>query len=134
MCAVPVECAEQVPDIIAPAGSSIVNVMSWPDIDPEIVPRMPELGIPEKLIVPVTFEPFCVSCQLMDPIPAWPIIPPAPSAAVVESVGVPDQVPVTGSAEPGAVGAVELPPHAAVNKPNSATVPNVLNIVTFHQF
>jgi hypothetical protein len=133
MCAVPVECAAQVPDIM-PAGRSIVNVMSWPDIVPDIVPRMLELDIPEKLIVPVTFEPVCVSCQFMEPIPAWPIIPPAPSVLVVESVAVPAQVPVTGSAEPGAVGAVELPPHAAVNKPNSATILEAFNIVTVHPF
>ncbi len=89
---------------------------------------MLELDIPEKLIVPVTFEPFCVSCQFMVPIPACPIMPPVPSAAVVESVGVPDQVPVTATAGLGFVGAVELPPHAAVNKPNSATVQDAFNI------
>ncbi len=128
MCAVPVECAEQVPDIIEPAGRSIVKVMSWPDIVPDSVPRMPELDIPEKPIVPVTFAPFCVSCQVMVPIPACPIIPPVPSAAVVESVAVPDQLPVRVTAGLGFVGAVELPPHAAVNKPNSATVQDAFNI------
>lgn len=89
---------------------------------PEIVPGMAELGTPEKLIVPVTFDPFCVSCQFIVPIPAWPIMP-APSEAVVESVDVPDQVPVAARAEPAAVG--ELPPHAVMSTPNSTTVVSV---------
>ncbi len=92
-----------------------------------------ELGIPEKLIVPVTFEPLCVSCQVRVPIPACPIIPPVPRAAVVESVGVPDQVPVTDIGDPGATGELELPPHAAANKPNSAAVVSAFNMVTIHR-
>ncbi len=121
MCAVPLECAEQLaPPIIEPAGISIVNVMSWPDIIPEKVPRIMLLGIPEKLIEPVTLEPFWVSCQVMLPIPAWPIMPPVPSAAVVESVAVPDQVP-PADVDPGETGELE-PPHAAANEASSSSV------------
>ena len=131
MCAVPLACAEQVPDIIEPTGMSIVNIMSSPTIVPDIVPRIMVLDIPEKLIVPVTFEPVCISCQVMVPIPAWPIIPPVPMMGVVESVAMPAQVPVTDIVEPGAAGKLELPPHAAADKPSSAAAVNALNIVTF---
>ena len=85
------------------------------------------LGIPEKLIEPVRFEPFWVSCQVMMPIPAWPIMPPVPSAGVVESVAVPDQVP-PGDVDPGEVGEFE-PPHAAPNEAsNRSVLVNVLDM------
>ena len=122
MCPVPVACAEHAPDIMDPVGMSIVNVRSSPDMIPENVPPIIVLGMPEKLMDPVTLEPFCVSCHVMLPMPDWPIIPPLPSVAVLESDAVPAQVPVTAIAEPGVVGELELPPHeaAAAIEPSSA--------------
>ncbi|HLG58737.1 MAG TPA: hypothetical protein VI485_25555 [Vicinamibacterales bacterium] len=68
-CAVPVAREEHPGDIMLLVGMSIVNVMSSPDIvptkDPAIRPGMPE---PEKLIGPVTVDPFCVSCQVIVPM------------------------------------------------------------------
>lgn len=87
------------------------------------------LGIPEKVMVPVTFDPICVSCQVIVPIPDWPIIPPVPRAAVVESTPVPDQVPAAVMADPGAVGEFELLLQAAVSKPTNAALINALVIV-----
>ena len=83
------------------------------------------LAIPANLTVPVTFDALWVSCQVMVPIPPWPIIPPAPSAAVVESLAEPDQVPV--SDEPGAVGELELP-QAARNKLSTEIVTSRLRM------
>ena len=68
-CAVPVALDEQPEDIMLLDGMSIVKVMSSPDIvprkDPGIRPCMPA---PEKLIEPVTVDPFCVSCQVIVPM------------------------------------------------------------------
>ena len=56
-------------DIMLLVGMSIVNVISSSDIvprkDPGIRPCMPE---PEKLMGPVTVDPFCVSCQVIVPM------------------------------------------------------------------
>lgn len=68
-CPVPVALDEHPGDIMLLVGMSIVNVMSSPDIvptkDPGIRPCIPE---PEKLIGPVTADPFCVSCQVIVPM------------------------------------------------------------------
>ena len=68
-CAVPVAREEHPGDIMLFVGMSIVNVMSSPDIvpmrDPGIRPCMPE---PEKLMGPVTVDPFWVSCQVIVPM------------------------------------------------------------------
>jgi hypothetical protein len=68
-CAVPAALDEHPEDIMLLVGMSIVNVMSSPDIvprkDPGIRPCIPE---PEKLMGPVTVDPFCVSCQVIAPM------------------------------------------------------------------
>lgn len=68
-CAIPVALDEHPADIMLLVGMSIVNVMSSPDIvpwkEPGIRPCMPE---PEKLMEPVTVDPFCVSCQVIVPM------------------------------------------------------------------
>ena len=68
-CAVPVALDEHPEDIMLLVGMSIVNVMSSPDIvprkDPGIRPGIPE---PEKLMGPVSVDPFCVSCQVIVPM------------------------------------------------------------------
>lgn len=68
-CALPVARDQHPEDIMLLVGMSIVNVMSSPDIvprkDPAIRPGMPE---PEKLMGPVTVDPFCVSCQVIVPM------------------------------------------------------------------
>ena len=77
MCAVPFASTEHVPDIMDPTGMRIVKVTSSAVMVPENVPRI-MFGIPEKLMLPLTLEPFCVSCHVIVPMAAWPIIPPAP--------------------------------------------------------
>lgn len=121
-CAVPVAVAVQLPDIMLPIGMSIVNVTSSPDMVPVNIPVFWPI-IPEKLIVPVTFEPVCVRVQVGEPIPDWPISPPI-IMALLESDSVPVHTPVTAADVPddvgaglagvGAIGmAWEEPPHAA---------------------
>lgn len=121
-CAMPVALDEHPDDIMLLVGMSIVNAMSSPDIvprnDPGIRPCIPEL---EKLMGPVTVDPFCVSCHVIVPMSVCPIMLPAPIEPL-ESDPMPAHVPVTDGAaiEPdGAVG--ELPPHAAANDVNTTT-------------
>jgi hypothetical protein len=121
-CAVPVALDEHPEDIMLFAGMSIVKVMLSSDIvprkDPGIRPCMPE---PEKLIVPVTVDPFCVSCQVIVPMSVCPIMPPAP-IELLESDPMPAHVPAmdVDAMEPdGEVD--ELPPHAVTNHVNRTT-------------
>jgi hypothetical protein len=118
-CAVPVALDAHPEDIMLLDGMSIVKVMSSPDNvprkDPGIRPCMPE---PEKLIGPVTVDPFCVSCQVIVPMSVCPIMLPAPIEPL-ESDPVPAHVPAMGAAAMEPDGAVdELPPHAATNHVN----------------
>lgn len=115
----PVARAEQPADIMLPPGMSIVNVITSPDIvpvkEPGIRPCIPE---PEKLIGPVTADPFCVSCHVMVPMSACPIM--LPDVALLESDALPAHAPVTDACVVGADGNVdELPPHAAANDINN---------------
>lgn len=103
-------------------GMSIVNVMSSPDIvprrNPGIRPCIPE---PEKLMGPVTVDPFCESCQVIVPMSVCPIMLPAP-IELLESDPMPAHVPATDAdaIEPdGAVGG--SPPHAAANHVHRTT-------------
>ena len=86
-CAVPAALDEHPEDIMLLVGMSIAKVMSSPDMvprkDPGIRPCMPE---PEKLIEPVTVEPFCVSVQVIVPMSVCPIMLPAPSELDRKSV------------------------------------------------
>jgi hypothetical protein len=111
-----------------PAGMCIVKVTSSAVMVPENVPRI-MFGIPEKLMLPVTSEPLCVSCHVIVPAAAWPIIPPPPTVAVLESDAVPVQVPSTDVTDPGIVG--EPPPQAvaAAMTPNSAARMNPLVMI-----
>lgn len=131
-CAVPVALDEHPEDIMLLAGMSIVNVMSSPDIvprrDPGIRPCMPE---PEKLIEPVTVDPFCVSCQIIVPMPVCPIMLPTP-IELLESDPIPAHVPAmdVDAIEPvGAVG--ELPAHAPANSANTTTANAFFTLITF---
>ena len=122
-CAVPVALDEHPEDIMLFAGMSIVKVMSSPDIvprkDPGIRPCMPE---PEKLIGPVTVDPFCVSCQVIVPMSVCPIMAPAP-IELLESDPMPAHVPTIDAEAMESDGAIieELPPHAAANHVNRTT-------------
>lgn len=113
---------EQPEDIMLLAGMSIVKVRSSPDIvptkDPGIRPCMPE---PEKLMGPVTVDPFCVSCQVIEPMSICPIMLPAPIEPL-ESDPVPAHVPAMDAEATEPDGAVEeLAPHAAANHVNRTT-------------
>ena len=128
-CAVPVALDEQPDDIMLPVGRFIVKVMSSPDMMPEKAPGprpcMPE---PEKLIGPVTMDPFCVSCHVIVPMSICPIMLPAPSE-LLESNPVPDQIPAIDADGVTPDGAVEeLPPQAAANDAKR-TVANAFFIV-----
>ena len=128
-CAVPVALDEHPDDIMLLAGMSIANVMSSPDMvprkDPGVRPCMPE---PEKLIGPVTVDPFSVSCHVIEPISACPIMLPAP-IELLESDPMPAHVPAMDP--DGAV--EELPPHAAANDVNRTTA-NALFILPTSSF
>src|SRR5688572_27062855 len=128
MCAVPLASTEHVPDIMDPTGRCIVNVISSAVRVPESVPRI-MFGIPEKLMLPVTFEPFCVSCHVIVPMAAWPTIPPAPSGAVLESTAVPVQVPLADATDPGIVGELPPQPVAPAISPNSAAIMSPLVMI-----
>jgi hypothetical protein len=95
---------------------------------PENVPRI-MFGIPEKLMLPVTFDPFCVSCHVIVPMVAWPIIPPAPSVAVLESTAVPVQVPLADATDPAIVGELPPQPVAPAISPNSAAIMSPLVMI-----
>ena len=121
-CAVPVALDEHPDDIMLPVGRSIVKVMSSPDMvprkDPAVRPCMPE---PEKLIGPVTMDPFCVSCHVIVPMSICPIMLPAPSE-LLESNPMPDHIPAMDADGDEPDGAVEaLPLHAAANQVNRTT-------------
>jgi hypothetical protein len=121
-CAVPAARDEHPGDIMLPVGMSIVNVMSSSDIvprkDPAIRPGMPK---PEKLIGPVTVDPFWVSCQVIVPMSVCPITLPAP-IELLESDPMPAHVPATDAEAIDPDGAVEAwPPHAAANHVNRTT-------------
>src|SRR6476620_6871528 len=92
------------------AGMSIVKVMSSSDMvprrDPGIRPCIPE---PEKLIAPVTVDPFCVSCQVIVPMPGCPIMLSAP-IELLESDPMPVHVPVRDAASDPDGAVEELPP------------------------
>ena len=100
-------------------GISMVKVMSSPDMVPRnapgIRPIMPE---PAKLIEPITVEPLWVSCHVIAPMSACPIMLPGP-IELLESDPVPAHVPANDAEAAGVVvmdGAVEeLAPHAAAN-------------------
>lgn len=116
-CAVPVACDEHPDDIMLVAGMSIVKVMSSPDMvprkDPGVRPCMPE---PAKLIGPVTVDPLCVSCHVIVPMSACPIMLPVP-IKLLESDPMPAHVPPTDADADVADGDIEpLPPHAAANE------------------
>lgn len=119
-CAVPSALDEQPDDIMLFVGMSIVKVMSSPDMvprkDPGVRPCMPG---PEKPIGPVTMDPFCVSCQVIVPRSASPIMLPAPSE-LLESVPRPAHDPARDTDDSDEDGDVaELPPQAAANEANS---------------
>ena len=97
-----------------PAGMSMLNVMSSPDIVPENEPDIMPC-IPEKVIEPVTVDPLWVSCHVIVPMPVWPIMLPAP-IAVLESDALPAHVPAMDTGADGAIG--ELPPHAPARHVN----------------
>ena len=125
-CAVPVALDEHPDDIMLLVGMSIVNVMSSPDIvprkDPGIRPCIPE---PEKLIEPVTVDPFSVSCQVIVPMSTCPIMLPAP-IELLESDPMPAHVPAMDAGDVGPDGDIDaLPPHAAAN-PVNRTIANTL--------
>lgn len=130
--AVPVARAEQPDDIMLPVGKSIVKVMSSPDMvptkDPAVRFCMPE---PEKLMGPVTMDPFCVSSHVIVPMSVCPIMLPAP-IELLESDPRPAHVPVTDIEAVGPDGAVgELPPHAAANHVNRTTAIALFIVDTF---
>ena len=118
--AVPVAVDEHPDDIMLPVGRAIVKVMSSPDMvpvkDPAVRPCMPG---PEKLIGPVTVDPFCVSCHVIAPMSVCPIMLPAP-IEMLESDPRPAHVPdIEAVAPDGVVG--ELSPHAAAKHVNRTT-------------
>jgi len=90
--AVPVARAVHPDDIMLVIGMSIVKAISSPAIVPEKTPGIWP-GIPAKAMEPVTIEPFCVSGQVIVPMPVWPIKLPAP-IELLESDALPAQVPV----------------------------------------
>ena len=128
--AVPVAFDEHPDDIMLPVVRPIAKVMSSPDMvpvnDPAGRPCMPE---PEKLIVPVTVDPFWVSCHVIVPMSACPIMPPVP-IELLESDPMPAHAPVTDIGAVGADGDIieELPPHAAANEASN-TAANTFFIV-----
>ena len=73
----PVARAEHLDDNMLPIGTSIVKVISSPDIVPEKEPGIRPC-MPEKLIEPVTVDPLCVSGHVIVPMPVCPIRLPAP--------------------------------------------------------
>ena len=128
-CAVPLAFEEQPDDIMLPAAMAIVNVMSSPDIVPwklpGVRPCMPE---PAKFIAPETVDPFCVSCQVMAPMSACPIILLCPSE-MLESVPLPAHVPaMEADADDGDIEL--LLPHAAVNEANKTATHIFFTVVT----
>ena len=129
--AVPVALDEHPDDIMLPVGRSIVKVMSSPDMvprkDPAVRFCMPE---PEKLIAPVTVDSFCVSCHVIVPMSACPIMPPVP-IELLESDPRPAHVPVTDIGAVGPDGVVgELPPHAAANEANNTPANTLVMLLT----
>ncbi|MDP3720099.1 MAG: hypothetical protein Q8T13_20245 [Acidobacteriota bacterium] len=90
--AVPVARAVHPDDIMLVIGMSIVKAMSSPDMVPEKTPGI-RPAMPSKFMEPVTVEPFCVSGQVIVPMPVCPIRFPAP-IELLESDALPDQVPV----------------------------------------
>lgn len=111
--AVPMARTEHPVDIMLSFGISIVKAISSPDMMPEKEPGIRPC-MPEKLIEPVTVDPFCVSGQVIVPMPAWPIRLPAPIEPLDESDALPAHVPVMDVAPVGPGGVIgELPPHAA---------------------
>lgn len=74
------------------SGMSIVKVMSSPDIVPEKTPGIRPV-MPANVMEPVTVEPLCMSGHVIVPMPAWPIMAPAP-IELLESDALPAQVPV----------------------------------------
>ena len=126
-CTVPLAVAAHLPDIMEAIGMSAVKVISSASIVPMMLPGIP-VGMPEKAIDPFTLLPVWVSCQVMLPIPLWPIICPG-APAVVESEALPAQVPLTVAVDAGlgaGVTAPEDPPHAARNVvPVRSAAPNI---------
>jgi len=131
MCATPVAWAVHPAPIIELPGIVMVNVISFPDMVPVIVPGMCPC-MPPKDIVPVTIVPDCDNCHVGAPIPAWPIIAPAPNA-LLESDAVPDQVPATVDCDvddvvdaiaDGDIG--EELPHAAASSARRPTATNLI--------
>jgi len=117
-CAVPVACAAHPDDIMLLIGMSTVNSMSSsstvPDSEPGIRP-----GIPEKFRDPFTVEPVCVSCHVIVPTPACPIMLPGPSE-LLESDALPTHVPLTDTGVAGADGDAGDPPHAVARPASTA--------------
>ena len=121
-CAVPVALDEHPVDIMLLVGISIAKVMSSPDIVPTKVPGIrPCMPEPEKLIGPVAMDPFSVNCHVIVPMPACPIMLPAP-IELLESDAMPVQAPAIDVDAVGPDGNVEaLPPHAAANEASKTT-------------
>jgi hypothetical protein len=130
-CAVPVALDEHPDDIMLLVGMSIVKVMSSPDMvptkDPGVRPCMPE---PEKPIGPVTMDPFSVSCHVIVPMSACPIMLPAP-IELLESDALPAHAPAMDADAAGTDGDVAaLPPHAAANEANSIPANSLFIVLT----
>ena len=114
----PVALDEQPAAIMLPTAISIVKAMSSPVITPENAPGIRPC-MPEKFMVPVTVEPFCVSGHVIVPMPVWPIRLPAPIDAD-ESDALPAHVPVMDVDPDGPV--MELLLQAAANVNRTAAI------------
>ena len=86
---------------------------------------MPE---PAKLIAPETVDPVCVSCQVMAPMSACPIMLPGPTE-LLESDAVPAHVPAT-EAETAEGDMDALLPQAAVNEANKTVAKIFFTVAT----
>jgi hypothetical protein len=131
MCATPVAWAVHPAPIIELPGIVMVNVISFPDMVPVIVPGMCPC-MPPKDIVPVTTVPDCDNCHVGAPIPAWPIIAPAPNV-LLESDAVPDQVPATVDCDVWAVDVADVDGDTGVEllhpTVNTSTRPKTIDLI-----
>ena len=130
-CAVPVALDEHPVDIMLFAGMSIAKVMSSPDMVPRKVPGVrPCMPEPENAMEPVSMDPFSLSCHVIVPMSACPIMLPAP-IELLESDAMPVQAPAIDVDAVGPDGDIDaLPPHAAANKANKAPTNTFLILLT----